>query len=405
MKLIKCFFIIILLSFFYNLFLVTLGLDKSYVYHIFIIIGLIVLLSKTKSLSRISIVFIFLNLIPFLLSCVKLGFLEGFSYFLTTGLLPVIFYEAIRKNFSQDVFDIIIFYALFKYSLYIIMIPLEVYLNSRANIAGLQFSGGQYNSIAILIMILIILYVGKSIGLKIKKHFITYAKFLFFTTVLLSFSKGGLVVGLIMFLTEIRNINIKKLFVGILLVSSAYFILLNTITIENSFTLKYWLLRFDLYDNITGNVNISSSSLTEALQSNSRDIFYSFLNERNFLDFLVGSGIGTSTYIIKEASSGEFSFGSFHNLFLTIFMERGFFFLSFFTTLLIYNISKMLIIIKEHRFRLFFYSLALLLFAISTGFEFFVNSRDFNIDFIILFFTFIYLINYYHINKNDLKYN
>ena len=47
-------------------------------------------------------------------------------------------------------------------------------------------------------------------------------------------------------------------------------------------------------------------------------------------------------------------------------------------------------------------SFALMLFAVTTGFELFVNSRDFNVDFILLFFLLVYLIN---LRKNEFKFN
>jgi hypothetical protein len=401
LKVIKVFISIILLSYFYDLLLVISHVDKSYVYQLVIVFGLIVLLSIAKSLSRLSIVFILLNLIPFVLSCEKLGFLEGLAYFLTTGLLPVIFYEAIRRNFSQEAFDFVMYYILFKYSLYIVLIPVEVRLNAKMNWAGLQFSGGQYNSIAILILTLIIMYVGRSLGLKIKGFFIYFAKVLFLATVLLSFSRGGLVVGCIVLLAEIRRSNVKNIFKAFILFSGAYIMLQDAITIDNSFTLKFWLQRLDIYNNVTGETNFSTSSIIDTYRSSSRDVFYEFFSGRNVIDIIFGSGIGTSTYIINEGSKGKFGFGSFHNLFLTIFMERGLLFLTFFTGLFLSRISKMIRVIKEHRYRLFLYALALLLFATSTGFELFVNSRDFNVDFIILLFTFIYLINYYVGNKNE----
>ena len=389
------------MSYFYDLLLVISHVDNSYVYRLVIIFGLILLLSKVKSFSRLSVVFILFNLIPFVLSCEKLGILEGLSYFLTTGLLPVIFYEVIRRYFSQEAFDFVMYYILIKYSLYIILIPVEVRLNSKVNLAGLQFSGGQYNSIAILILTLIILFVGKSFGLKIKGFVIYLAKVLFLTTVLLSFSKGGVVVGCIVLLAEIRRSNVKKIARALMLFTGAYIILQNDITIDNSFTLKFWLQRLDIYNGVTGQTDFSASSVIEAYRSGSRDVFYQFFSGRNVIDVIFGSGIGTSNYIIYEASKGKFAFGSFHNLFLTIFMERGLLFLVFFTALFLSRISKMIRVIKEHRYRLFLYAFALLLFATSTGFEFFVNARDFNVDFIILLFLFIYLINYYARNKNE----
>ena len=401
MKTFKVFLFFLLGSFFYNLLLSFLKLDLSYLYQIFLIFALIILLPSVKKTSFISVFYVFFNLIPFVLSIVKLGFLTGFSYFLTTALLPVVFYEYLKNGFTKNNFNLIINYILLKYSLYLILIPVELFITSKSNLAELQFSGAQYNSIAILIILMIILYFAKSFDFKIKKTFLPLAIVLIFSTILISFSRGGFVIGLILLLAFVHKIKFKYFLIGSSLVAICFFLFAG-INVEDMFVLKYWLLRLDLLNNVTGETSLSISNLLDSYNYDSRSFFYTILNDRSFLEILVGSGIGSSKLVISEFSNGNFAFGSFHNLFLTILVERGLLFLSFFTILLLGTLSKMLVIIKKNRYILFMLSFALILFAITTGFELFVNSRDFNVDFILLFFLLVYLIN---LRKNEFKFN
>jgi hypothetical protein len=401
MKTFKVFLIFLLGSFFYNLLLTFLKLDLSYIYQIFLIFAFIILLPSVKKTSFISVFYVLFNIMPFVLSIEKLGFLTGFSYFLTTALLPVVFYEYLKNGFTQNNFNLIINYILLKYSLYLILIPIEFFVTSKSSMAELQFSGGQYNSIAVLILLIIILYVAKSFDFKIKKTVLPLAIVLIFSTILVSFSRGGFVIGLVLLLAFTHKIKLKYFLIGSSLVAICFF-QFSGINIEDMFVLKYWLLRLDLFNNVTGESSISISNLLSSYNYDSRSFFYTILNDRSFLDILVGSGIGSSKLVINEFSNGNFAFGSFHNLFLTILVERGLLFLSFFTILLLGTLSKMLIIIKKNRYILFMSSFALMLFAVTTGFELFVNSRDFNVDFILLFFLLVYLIN---LRKNEFKFN
>lgn len=401
MKIFKTFIIVLFLSYLYNLFLVFLKIDLSYYYQIFLIFSLIILLPSVKKISFISIFYVLFNLIPFVLSIEKLGFLTGFSFFLTTALLPVVFYEYLKNGFTQNNFNLIIKYILLKYFLYLILIPVELFIASKSNLAELQFSGGQYNSIAVLILLLIILYVAKSFDFKIKKIVLSLAIVLIFSTILTSFSRGGFIIGFILLLAFIHKIKLKYFLTGISLLIICFFLFVG-INIDDIFLLKYWLLRLNLLDNISGEISFSISTFLDSYNYDSRSFFYTILNDRGFLEILVGSGIGSSKVVINEFSNGNFAFGSFHNLFLTVLVERGLLFLSLFTILFLGTLLKMLIIIKKNRYILFMFSFALILFSITTGFELFVNSRDFNIDFIILFFLLVILINS---KKNEYKFN
>tara|TARA_B100000963_G_scaffold359796_1_gene388230 strand:+ start:13078 stop:14283 length:1206 start_codon:yes stop_codon:yes gene_type:complete len=401
MKIFKTFIIVLFLSFLYNLFLVFLKIDLSYYYQIFLIFGLIILIPFIKKLSFISIFYILLNIIPTIISIQNLGFLYGASLFLTTGLLPVIFYEYLNKGFSLYNFNLLINYIVVKYSLYIILIPIELFIASKDNLSKLQFSGGQYNSIAILIIFLMVLNVAKSFDYKIKKYVLPLTTSLLFITILFSFSRGAIIVGIIILFGFFTKIKFKHFFLFIS-VSVISFFMFSLIISEEIFFLKYWLLRLDLASNNSNFIDFSLSNFINSFDYSSRNIFYEFFTELSFYDIFFGTGIGTSKFVIEQLSLGEFSFGSFHNMFLTLIIERGILFFTFFTTLLIWSILKMLLIIRRNKFQLFIYSFALLLFSVTTGFELFVNSRDFNIDFILLFFLLIYLINS---KKNEFKLN
>jgi hypothetical protein len=118
-----------------------------------------------------------------------------------------------------------IYYFLLRALLYLILIPLELSTSGKSGMHNLQFSGGQYHNIAILMLvILVITYLNnKSINLKFENFF---AWLLYIITVVLSYSRVGillLVLYIIIYYFFFTKKNIKHYLITTFTIVVIYF--------------------------------------------------------------------------------------------------------------------------------------------------------------------------------------
>jgi len=274
----------------------------------------------------------------------------------------------------------------------ILLIPIELLYQGKSHLATLQFGGGQYSVIGLLILSAPFLYEwykGKSSGYS--KLFIALFVVLIFAT---SFSKGVVLIGImtvigILIFTR-YNINFMKM--TILLVA-AYMFILFSVELEfiNDIS-TYWVARLDgLFDNIFLLIRLIGESGREDLWS----LGISQIENNP----VFGQGIGSSSEIIKQ--EGVFAFSGFHSSFLTVFVERG-----IAGVLLIgYLFAKYLTLATKVKLKaisqlgvLFFY-LLFVLFSNTTGVELFMySSKSINVNILIYM---VILIGYLEVENNN----
>lgn len=400
-------FLLLYLNYFYCIFLVTKGELFSVKYQLFLqFIFFFVFFSTTFFKYRIKLKFLLFLVFAFpsfISSFFYIGIVESAFYLTNTLLLPILFISIVSTQFldcnSVDkhlIFKLFIYYFLLRSVTYIILIPLELSSSDKEGFHNLQFTGGQYHNVGIMFLLSVIVNYLHRIDNYIykKERIITFI--LLFVTVLLSFSRVGIILFLIYISFNFVNINFKKvlylLSFGLILYTSFHFF-----NLEDNLFITFWQnrLNIDLGDVNTFKIsNIFNQENGDDVRGVIRDIGF----QRNVFEFVIGTGIGTTVEYLFQNSNGLYRFSSFHNFFLTILFERGIF--SFFLVImyfmwLIFNFLRLHLL----RSNIFFTFLLFIFFIISTGAELFLNSRDFNIDMVLcLLFFEVVLINTYRLN-------
>jgi O-antigen ligase len=278
----------------------------------------------------------------------------------------------------------------------ILLIPIELLYQGKSHLATLQFGGGQYSLIGLLILSAPFLYEwyrGKASGYA--KLFIALIIFLIFAT---SFSKGSILIGImtvfgVLIFTR-NNINFLKL---VILLATTYVFIIFGIELEfinDAFT--YWAARLDgLFDNIF--------IVIELIKESGRGNIWSIGVSQIENNPVFGQGIGSSSEIIKQES--DFTFSGFHSNFLTVFVERG-----IAGVLLIgYLIAKYLVLATKVKLKAvsqlgaWFFYLLFVLFSNTTGVELFMySSKSVNVNILIYM---VILIGYLEVKNNNKIHN
>jgi hypothetical protein len=337
--------------------------------------------------SCISLVGILLNLILSMPIPWDIPTLFIFNAILLPLIVVNVHLQGVKNDFIKT-FNLFIIYIIFKTSLYLIFAPFELSHSMGGGFNGLQFTGGQYHNIGILLITLSCAHY-----FRIKTSLIFVLNLLLFLTLILSFSRVGSIICIFLvvyyalpFLYHIViKISFKK--VLFLLTSLLVFWLLGQIQSENIYIndfLNYWSLRLN---QVNGEFDVNNI-FDESYADNARILMLDLIFQKsNFIYILFGSGIGTSQFVLSYFTSGELQFGSFHNIFGTVLVERGLFVLIFLVYFLFYIARKILFNSKAILFFMLF-----ILLSISTGVELFVNARDLNFDVTIILFLYFSLI-------------
>jgi hypothetical protein len=390
------------LNYFYNLYLISLGKEASIEYQYFLIFiflfnVLFLLFGKKKYFvfKKSHLVFLFFSVLTLLNSINYIEFNKEICYLITTTFLPFLVFFII-SNLLKDksnktrkaVILFFIYYFLLRALVYLILIPLELSTSGKLGVHNLQFSGGQYHNIAILMLIILaITYLNSNtFNLRYEQFF---AWSLYVITIFLSYSRVGILLLLIYLFVYFIIIAQNKLkhYFAIGLASLIFSNFINFINFNDSLFFQYWISRLNIDPE-----NLMTNSAHQAIfYSNENDNLRSTILEigfeRNFFETFFGTGIGTTPLFLSLKTHGEIALGSFHNFFGTILFERGIIILILAVAFFI-NILFKIFLEREKKLDMFLKYAIFIIFITTTGAELFVNSRDFNVDMIVclLFF-------------------
>jgi hypothetical protein len=381
-----------------NLCLSYFGLDYSAVFHIsylFQLFFVIVIHFKYDlklngwylALFLFSCCTTILSVFFAILSSSQIPIFTPLLFLLTAVLFPLLFANFFLRCLNiryLESLHLVFYYVIFKSMLYIILMPVELIALNRSGFSVLQFTGGQYHNIGILLLTLSFAYY-----FEIQNKIKLYIHLLLFVTVFLSFSRMAMLVYFVVLLYFAFFVMYKLIFEkglkNYLIFSLVLFLFFNisNFSTSNEYIndfFNYWRLRLNQAGDDFDYSSIFDASYVESGRGMLVQLFY---EKVNFLNLLLGYGIGSSQYVLSEFSHGQFHFGSFHNLILTVVAERGVLFGFFFIFFIVY----MIILQIKNRHAIFFFIL-FLVFSITTGVELFVNSRDINFDITLLLLFF-----------------
>lgn len=239
--------------------------------------------------------------------------------------------------------------------LFLLLAPLEIYVMGKANISELQFSGGQYYNIGVLLLVAIL---SEGVLSTLWKRIIVIV---LCATIITSFSRGALLIMPFVLLAIVRfKINVFFFLIGLSAMLS--------LALEDTFYWEYWRLR----------LNLGSDGLNDFFSSSSRfEIIEVYWNNVDLYHFIFGYGIGGIKDFLIESTSGVLQFGSLHNLFFNTLGELG---LLAFVLLMFRFLLKGFI----NRSRSVVLLIAFLLFGLTTGLELVNMSRNYSMDIFLL---------------------
>lgn len=239
--------------------------------------------------------------------------------------------------------------------LFLVLAPLEIQAMGKQNLSELQFTGGQYYNIGALILVLIVGY-----GV-LNKFWIRTVIVTLYVTILMSFSRGALLIFPLVILATFR-LDRKTVPFLVILCCGLY------VRIKDTFFLEYWRLR----------LNLTSSSVEGLFSSSSRhEIIDVYWDNVDIFHFLFGYGIGGIKSFMTNSTKGIMQFGSLHNFVMNSIGEIGLFgFISLITVIAFkafrYGRRELLLI------------LSFFLFGLTTGLELMNMSRNFSMDIFML---------------------
>lgn len=270
-------------------------------------------------------------------------------------LLAVIYLSSFYLLFNKEEYRALILKLLIiKGVLFLALAPLEIYAMGKENVSELQFSGGQYYNIGVLILVAIL---GEN---RLNKKWRGILVLLLYVTILISFSRGAL---LILPLVLLSTLRLGRKVVPLIVILGI--VVLNKL--ENSFFLEYWRLRLNLADGIESMFTSSSRSDIIGVYRDNVDLFH----------FLFGYGIGGIKNFMMDATDGVMQFGSLHNFFFNSIGEIG---------ILVFSSLLILVFLRLQRYskRGVLLMFTFLLFGLTTGLELVNMSRNFSMDIFLL---------------------
>ena len=327
-----------------------------------------------------------------------------FSLLGTYGTLSHVLYSSISFIFFPAFLAIIArsrsTLAVINSFLYYFLLPLlflnfsvafiELYLRDVTTLASLQIVGRSYELIALCIAGLVM----ASRMPEVKTKLILWW---YFISVIMSFSRGAVFVATLIFL-KISTESAKRLlkWIGSILLSifliiwsgfSAEFINANFGNL-----LEFWEKRLNVGQDFSVSTNIAG------MRSGRVTIYQQCLT--GIADNpLFGTGLGqTQSYFIKNYPGLAFS--GCHNLFITPFLERGVFggLASVFVAIISGNAVLKFSLLKRETTPFFLFAM-LILFATSTGAEFFIMSDSFRNANVLL--SFFLIISFFGSNRRE----
>ena len=338
--------------------------------------------------SAISIILFFLS-VPSIYSSISSDLVtidRNLAYIFYSFFLPLIFYLGIReiKDFTQSQ-NIICFTFIITIIISLVLVPIELLARglSYSSISSIEIAGRSYSLLAALIIIAPIFFDWIS---KQSKFLKLVFLFLILLSILISFSRGVFIFCLLALIPVLIINGIKR---PKILVFSFLIILLLLLTVlffrENEVIaeiIRFWSVRLNIYDNITG---IYSFDISSILSSSGRLDLWKNADYWFSQNMLFGYGIGSTPELLVESTGIRFGFGGMHNQWLTILVERGIIgFLALIVLWLMY-IYKILQLSKEKLFYMYCFFLYFA-YAHSTGIELLVlSSKDFNSHTLIYF--------------------
>jgi hypothetical protein len=355
-------------------FLVSIALGRLYFQEILV---LLTLLSVGQTIITFS-----------LYESSPLTFLHRIIFYI---LFPFVLSHAIARYNAAVYGRMVAIAALGLAALNFTVFPVELIMRGGTEYLHLMnYSGRAYELFAVLLLAATITQLGAlrpngPIGLAL------------FLTALLSFSRGALLVSMVVLgLTQWRKLKqviaIRGMFVVILLVLGVG--KFTSTTFFDAFEF-FWTKRLNLIqeESIANNfVNFRQSSDREEIWS----IALKHISEwPNF-----GTGITTAKDYISEATSGIYAFSGYHNLTLTVLAERGIFLGSLFLLLIL--IVGLRLIVKKEPLAVAFFG-GFLLFAHTTGAELVIENahvRNANVS-LFLFLLYIRLLRHYRSQKSS----
>ena len=271
----------------------------------------------------------------------------------------------------------------------LVLIPFEFSARGQASFAALQVGGRAYATIGAVFLVWPVLVTTVS-RWRAPVAYIAFA--ILALLIATSFSRGAIVGGFILGMAVVfgRGRKISSL-VNIALVAIGLTILMALFVPHWLNDLyRFWLLRANVATNADPTLSVSFS-LANFLSSGREDIWRVAVDA--FMEQpLMGHGIGSTSSIMMRYTDGEAQYGSMHNLFLTIAVERGLFGL-FAAFLLFGRIAWVIWTIKDLPGGRLLYLLSFvgfLLFANTTGVELFMNSsREMNMTLAVYAFAYL----------------
>lgn len=260
----------------------------------------------------------------------------------------------------------------------LILIPFEFSARGQASFAALQVGGRAYATIGAVFLVWPILVTTLSRW----RPPVAYIAFAILALLIAtSFSRGAILGGAVLALAVVlgRGRRISSL-INIVMVATGLTVLMALFVphwLEDLY--RFWLLRANVATNADPTLSVSFS-LANFLSSGREDI-WRVAGEAFMEQPLLGHGIGSTSSIMMRYTDGAAQYGSMHNLFLTIAVERGIFGL-FATFLLFGRMVWIMWSIKDLPGGRLLYLVSFagfLLFANTTGVELFMNSsREMN---------------------------
>ncbi|HLP42819.1 MAG TPA: O-antigen ligase family protein, partial [Fibrobacteria bacterium] len=275
----------------------------------------------------------------------------------------------------------------------VLLIPIELTARQTTSFTELQFGGRAYAVIGAVTLTAPALLTSMS-----RRRMLYQAMSLILIILLFasSFSRGGLVTFALLALGTFAfgKVHRGKLAAGglatiLFLVAVGWYFIPETIGAIGWF----WLLRMNVVSNLSDGVSFDAASIFDTGRSHIWDIASSLSMDSPFW----GYGVGSTPSLLFTASGGEFRFSGMHNMLLTILVERGF--LGLLGALVVLGRIGYLVYRNRNlpvpRMYMGFAFLLFLVFANSTGVEFFQNStRSLNANITVILIVLIGYLEY-----------
>ncbi len=308
--------------------------------------------------------------------------------------LPLVFYGVFRllspglRNL-QSAANVLSLGALALSAAPILLIPFEFAARGQASFASLQVGGRAYAVIGAIFLLWPVLVT----TLRRWHPLVGYAGFaLIALLIATSFSRGAILGGAVLVLGVAASrgkrfssaLNVGIVAIGLALLVAAVL----PDWVEDLY--RFWLLRANLASNVDPTLAVSFN-LAEFL-STDRDDIWRIALEAFMEKPITGHGIGSTSSIIERETYGLDSYGSMHNIILTVAVERGFFGLLA-VLVVLGRVAWVILTVNDlpgGRWLYLFSFAGFVLFASTTGVELFMNSsREKSITVAVFLFSYL----------------